>query len=138
MASSILAHGLSFVPRGSPPLRTCNVRFGAFANLTCPAISGRHHRNSLLDYAGLWQPSARVLYTALDMSSTRTQVYLTEEQRRRLDQRGRHEGRSMAAVVRDAVDAYLAAGPDPDTALDSTFGSLPNLAVPPRDEWARG
>lgn len=79
-----------------------------------------------------------VLYTALDMSSTRTQVYLSEEQRRRLDERGRHEGRSMAALVREAIDKYLAASPDQDEALEDTFGSLPDLAVPSRDEWARG
>jgi predicted DNA-binding protein len=74
----------------------------------------------------------------MDMSSTRTQVYLTEEQRRLLDERGRHEGRSFASLVREAIDAYLAATPDPTMALERTYGSLPDLEVPSRDEWTRG
>ena len=44
----------------------------------------------------------------------------------------------MASLVREAVDAYLAATPDPEVALDRTFGSLPDLIVPSRDEWQRG
>ena len=72
------------------------------------------------------------------MPSTRTQVYLTVEQRRRLDERGRHEGRALAALVREAVDAYLSASPDPGDTLERTFGALPDLEIPSRDEWARG
>jgi hypothetical protein len=79
-----------------------------------------------------------VMYTALYMASTRTQVYLSEEQRRRLDERGRHEGRSLASLIREAVDEYLIERPDAAAALDDTFGSLPDLAVPSRDEWDRG
>ena len=79
-----------------------------------------------------------MLYTALYMPSRRTQIYLDEEQRRRLDERGRHLGRSMASLIREAIDAFLAATPDPDVALDRTFGSLPDLIVPSRDEWQRG
>ena len=71
------------------------------------------------------------------MSSTRTQVYLTAEQRQRLDALGEAEGRTMAALVREAIDRYLAASPDPDDALADTFGSLPDLVVPPRSEWDR-
>lgn len=72
------------------------------------------------------------------MSSTRTQVYLTREQRRRLDELGRREGKALAALIRDAVDAYLAAsGPDPQRTLDSTFGALPDLKIPSRDDWDR-
>jgi predicted DNA-binding protein len=82
--------------------------------------------------------SRDMLYTALDMSATRTQVYLTEEQRRLLDERGRHEDRSLASLVREAIDAYLAATPDPAVALESTYGTLPDLEVPARDEWTRG
>jgi predicted DNA-binding protein len=78
-----------------------------------------------------------VLYTTLYMASTRTQIYLSDEQRRRLDERGRHEGRSLASLIREAVDAYLVERPDEATALDATFGSLPNLVVPSRDEWDR-
>ena len=71
--------------------------------------------------------------------STRTQIYLTAEQRRRLDARVQREGHSLAHVVREAIDAYLTEPvPDADRALDETFGSLPGLEVPSRDEWARG
>jgi predicted DNA-binding protein len=72
------------------------------------------------------------------MAATRTQVYLTEEQRRRLDERSRSDGRSLASVVREAIDAYLAATPDASAALEETFGALPGLETPSRDEWARG
>jgi predicted DNA-binding protein len=40
------------------------------------------------------------------MPSTRTQVYFTEEQRRRLDAQAEREGKTPAEVVREAVDAY--------------------------------
>lgn len=73
------------------------------------------------------------------MSSTRTQIYLTSQQRARLDEVARREGRSLADVIREAVDAYLLdAGPGPQDALDATFGRLPELEVPSRDEWDRG
>jgi predicted DNA-binding protein len=72
------------------------------------------------------------------MSSTRTQIYLTEEQRRRLDERGQREGRAMASLIREAVDRYLETTPEADEALDGTFGSLPALEVPSRAEWDRG
>ena len=42
------------------------------------------------------------------MPSTRTQIYLTDDQRRRLDARGRRTGHPMARMIREAVDAYLA------------------------------
>jgi predicted nucleic acid-binding protein len=59
------------------------------------------------------------------MPSTRTQIYLTPEQRRRLDAIARRQDMSLAALVREAVDAYLAeSGPDAETALASTFGRL--------------
>ncbi len=73
------------------------------------------------------------------MSSTRTQVYLTAEQRRRLDGLIQREGKTLAQLIRAAVDAYLATvGPDPRTALDATFGVAPHIEVPSRDEWDRG
>ena len=78
-----------------------------------------------------------MLYTALYMLSTRTQIYLTEEQRRRLDVRGRRTGAPMARMIREAVDAYLADDrPDADAALNESFGAVPDLGVPSRDEWA--
>jgi ribbon-helix-helix CopG family protein len=73
------------------------------------------------------------------MSATRTQVYFTEEQRRALDARAAREGKTLAEVVREAVDAYIAQEPPQlDVVLDETFGSMPDLDVPPRDEWDRG
>jgi predicted DNA-binding protein len=70
--------------------------------------------------------------------SKRTQISLTDEQRRRLDERARREGRSLAALIREAVDRYLEAGPDQAEALAATFGALPTFWVPSRDEWDRG
>jgi predicted DNA-binding protein len=73
------------------------------------------------------------------MAARRTQIYLTAEQRKRLDEKGRRERRTLAELVREAVDAYLAdRSADPATALNSTFGALPQLQVPSRDEWERG
>jgi predicted DNA-binding protein len=79
-----------------------------------------------------------MLYTVLYMASTRTQIYLTDDQRRGLDARGRRTGASMAGMIREAVDAYLADDrPDAQAALDETFGALPDLQLPSRDEWDR-
>ena len=41
------------------------------------------------------------------MAATRTQVYLTTEQRERIEALRARDGRSLAEVVRDALDAYL-------------------------------
>jgi Ribbon-helix-helix domain len=80
-----------------------------------------------------------VLYAVLYMASTRTQIYLTDDQRRRLDVRGRRTGAPLARMIREAVDAYLAADrPDVDAALDESFGTMPGLELPSRDEWSRG
>jgi len=79
-----------------------------------------------------------MLYNALYMASRRTQIYLTAEQRRRLDERGRREQQTLAELIRQAVDAYLAdRTPDPASALNDTFGALPKIEVPSRDEWDR-
>jgi hypothetical protein len=79
-----------------------------------------------------------MLYTVLYMAARRTQIYLTAEQRKRLDERRRRERRTLAELVREAVDAYLTdRSVDPSTALNSTFGALPKLEVPSRDEWER-
>jgi len=73
------------------------------------------------------------------MSATRTQVYLTEEQRRRIDAFAAAEGVTMAEVVRRALDWFLESeAPDPQVALDATFGADPGASVPGRDEWDRG
>jgi hypothetical protein len=73
------------------------------------------------------------------MGSLRTQVYLTRDQRRKLDARARSEAKTLASVIRDAVDAYTAEEPkEVEQAIASTFGSLPDLEVPRRSEWDRG
>ncbi len=75
------------------------------------------------------------MYTALYMA-TRTQIYLTREQRARLDELVRRRGGSLAELIREAVDAYLAgAGPGATVALERTFGVSPDFAAPSRDEW---
>lgn len=72
------------------------------------------------------------------MSATRTQIYLTDEQRRRIDALTAAEGVPMAEVVRRALDAYLPDDADTDAALARTFGAQPDAAVPARDSWQRG
>ena len=72
------------------------------------------------------------------MPATRTQIYLTHEQRVVLDQRRRRTGMPLARMIREAVDAYLADdAPDIDRALDESFGAIPDLEVPDRSEWNR-
>lgn len=71
------------------------------------------------------------------MSATRTQVYLTEEQRRRVDALAEAEGVTLAEVVRRALDAYLAdIYVDPSEAIAATFGVDPDAKHPDRDDWA--
>jgi predicted DNA-binding protein len=73
------------------------------------------------------------------MSATRTQVYLTDEQRRRIDELARADGVTLAEVVRRALDRYLADElPDASEALESTFGIDPDATAPDRGEWDRG
>ena len=69
-------------------------------------------------------------------AATRTQIYLTSDQRAALDELRAREGKALAEVVRDAIDAYLdRAGPSVDEALEQTSGALPDLDVPSREEW---
>jgi predicted DNA-binding protein len=70
--------------------------------------------------------------------STRTQIYLTDEQRRRIDQLAAAEGISMAEIVRRALNGYLNEHVEPAVALAATFGAIEDLNVPSRDEWDRG
>ncbi len=73
------------------------------------------------------------------MSATRTQVYLTEEQRRRIDAIAEAERVTMAEVIRRALDSYLEdEAPDAEAALAATFGAAPDATAPSRDEWDRG
>ena len=75
----------------------------------------------------------RDVYSMVYMA-TRTQIYLTDEQRARLAERARREGIPMSQLIRDAVDVLLAGDDD----IDATFGTAPRVAhrVPSRDEWS--
>lgn len=79
-----------------------------------------------------------MMYTLLYMPAVRTQIYLTAAQRARIDELRRSDGRSLAEVVRAALDVYLEAGAPPtDADFRASFGSSPRLEVPSRDEWDR-
>lgn len=67
--------------------------------------------------------------------ATRTQIYLTDEQRDRLAERARTRGVPVSQLIREAVDSMLEGQDD----LDATFGSAPGIGalVPPRSEWDR-
>lgn len=85
-----------------------------------------------------------MLYTALYMAAaTRTQVYLTQEQRDRIEELRAHDGRTLAEVIRTALDEYLTThGRDAaekeraetQRVLDETFGTAPDFPYPNRDE----
>jgi len=70
--------------------------------------------------------------------ATRTQVYLTDVQRRRIDELADAEGVTMAEIIRRALDGYLDDQANPEFALAATFGAAPDISVPTRDEWDRG
>jgi predicted DNA-binding protein len=71
--------------------------------------------------------------------AVRTQIYLTAQQRARLDERRRREGKALAELIREALDAYMDEEVvDAPSALDATFGAAPDFDVPSRDEWDRG
>jgi Ribbon-helix-helix protein, copG family len=79
-------------------------------------------------------------------AATRTQVYLTTDQRRQIDELRARDGRTLAEVVRAALDEYLDAhGRDAvrrervemQRVLDETFGIAPDLPYPNRDEQDR-
>jgi hypothetical protein len=71
------------------------------------------------------------------MSATRTQVYLTSEQRSRIDRTAASEGVTMAEVIRRAIDQYLGEDSDPSAALAATFGAAPAAEAPSRHTWRR-
>jgi predicted DNA-binding protein len=72
------------------------------------------------------------------MSAIRTQIYLSTEQRGRIDRVAASEGVTMAEVVRRALDAYLERAVDATAALAATFGADADATAPSRDEWQRG
>ena len=68
----------------------------------------------------------------MHMHSERTQVLLTPAQRERLERIATRDGRSMGAVIRDAIDAYtIPRARPPGEALHSLFG-----LEAPVDDWA--
>jgi Arc/MetJ-type ribon-helix-helix transcriptional regulator len=88
-----------------------------------------------------------VLYTVLYMAATRTQVYLTAEQRRRIEELRARDGRTLAEVIRSALDEYLdthgreAAERELEEkrrSLAETFGIAPDFPYPERADWDRG
>ena len=71
----------------------------------------------------------------------RTQIYLDDDQDRRLQARARATGTTKSALIREAIDQFLkrrSRRADLGAHLDATFGSIPTIAVPSRDEWERG
>lgn len=71
------------------------------------------------------------------MAAVRTQIYLTQAQRQRLDALRRRRDVSLAEVIRDAVDEFLEReGLGPEETLAVTFGAVADLTVPDRGEWA--
>jgi metal-responsive CopG/Arc/MetJ family transcriptional regulator len=72
------------------------------------------------------------------MSAIRTQIYLTEDQRARVDRVAATEGVTMAELIRRALDEYLGDETDPGSALAATFGADSSADVPSRDDWRRG
>jgi predicted transcriptional regulator len=70
----------------------------------------------------------------------RTQIYLDEDQDRRLRARARADGTTKSAVIREAIDQFLkcrSRRADLQVHLDETFGSMRGIEVPSRDEWDR-
>ncbi len=67
--------------------------------------------------------------------STRTQIYLTDDQRARLSDRARRDGIPVSQLIRQAVDKLM----EDEDDLDATFGILPTLGsgIPSRSEWVR-
>jgi hypothetical protein len=54
----------------------------------------------------------------------RTNIYLTEDQQRALDQRARQAGTNRSAVLREILDAELAEPAPPDAHLRAQFAAL--------------
>ncbi len=81
------------------------------------------------------------------MAATRTQVYLTEDQRRQIEVLRASDGRTLAEVIRAALDEYLATHgraaiererAETQRVLDETFGIAPDFPYPDRSDWDRG
>lgn len=140
LTGALLWHSSAIAPRNLRDLHELDL---GHAEISRTCASGEHPNagpSSDLVAPESAVDATRALYTLLYMpGATRTQIYLTPEQRRRLDARMQRDGRSLAHLVREALDAYLVdTSPETEHALDESFGSLPDLEVPSRDEWSRG
>ena len=66
-------------------------------------------------------------------------MYLTAEQRKRIDQVAARDGTTLAEAGRQAIDQYFdGSAVDQEEALAGTFGACPEIVAPSRDEWSRG
>lgn len=66
-----------------------------------------------------------VMYDSYIMTLTRTQISLSDDDRRVLDAVSRRTGRSMSALIRDAIHATYGRGGELErieSALEATFG----------------
>jgi hypothetical protein len=74
------------------------------------------------------------MYAVLYLAATRTQIYLTARQRTLLDERMAHEHKSMAQIIREAIDTYLVSDDvDVEGTLGPEFGALPDLVLMTRN-----
>ena len=69
-----------------------------------------------------------------------TPIYLDEDQNLRLERRARATGITKSELIRTAIDQFLSRDPADElaAALNDTFGALPGINPPSRDEWDRG
>ena len=72
--------------------------------------------------------------------ATRTQIYLDEDQDRRLAERARETGQTKSALIRDAIDAYLAPADSRDSALAALRTAVADAAgaasyLPPGSDY---
>jgi predicted transcriptional regulator len=58
----------------------------------------------------------------------RTQIYLDDEQERKLADRARQVGRTRSALIRDAVDAYLSPASGDESALAGLRAAVNNAS----------
>jgi predicted DNA-binding protein len=68
----------------------------------------------------------------------RTQIYLDEDQDRRLAKRSRATGKTKSELIREALRRFLSREPqtsDLELKLKRTAGALPEIQAPSRDEW---
>ncbi len=68
----------------------------------------------------------------------RTQIYLPEDQDRRLGRRARATGQTKSELIRQAIQRFLSRDEEPselERRLLDTGGALPDIEIPSRAEW---